>query len=816
MKQHDFTFEISTASSRKAKRWDNKPITWSKFKELCQDTERTDETAEEYARMSKDEQSRIKDVGGFVAGHIENGQRKKGNITSRSAATLDLDFATSDIWDEFTLQFSCAALLYSTHKHTDAKPRFRLVIPFSRDVTPLEYEPISRRIAETVGIEYFDSTTHDINRLFYWPSTSKDAPYVYECQDGNPLDVDQLLRTYTNFADPGEWPRSAREGDIVGKAIRMQEDPREKKGIYGTFCRAYTIEEAIEELLPDVYESTAVPGRYTYKAGTSGGGLVCYDGLFAWSHHETDPAAKDGHCHNAFDLVRIHKFGELDSNARPDTPATKMPSFLAMVDFCKNDERTHKLFIDEQHTEINADFGDIDPDELETPEWFADLERDKKGNIEKTYNNLIAIMLNDRKLKRVQYDEFSKNDVTHEPAFKPSSGFLVTDESAGKIAACLEKKYHLSISLNKVFEVLKSTERERGFNPVQDHITAAQWDGTPRIETALIDYLGAEDTPLNRAQTKLWFVAAVARAFEPGTKFDNVLTLPGPQGIGKSTFFRIIGNAWFSDSFSFASSDKEKVEAVTAGWIIEISELNGLKRANDAEAAKAFLSKCIDRIRPAYGHKVEEYPRHSVFAATTNESNFLQGENGNRRWWIIPVRGKGTVDSWAKLLRQNAPQMLAEAYSYYKDDTPLYLSAELEQQANEVQTAFADDAADPLIESIESYLNMLVPLNYEGMSRQERINWRRNDDDPLRPAGTMHLTTVTARQIIDELPGTDMKSDSRRDVRRVNTLMNYVEGWTRAGNLFDGRGVPREYRRPDGRVKQPWIRTTPVEDEGDL
>ena len=133
-----------------------------------------------------------------------------------------------------------------------------------------------------------------------------------------------------------------------------------------------------------------------------------------------------------------------------------------------------------------------------------------------------------------------------------------------------------------------------------------------------------------------------------------------------------------------------------------------------------------------------------------------------------------------------------------------------------MQTAFADDAADPLIESIESYLNMLVPLNYEGMSRQERINWRRNDDDPLRPAGAMHLTTVTARQIIDELPGTDMKSDSRRDVRRVNTLMNYVEGWTRAGNLVDGRGVPREYRRPDGRVKQPWIRTTPVEDEGDL
>lgn len=816
MKQHDFTFEISTAGSRKAKQWDNQRITWSKFKELCKDTKRTRETAEEYTRMTKEQQNSVKDVGGFVAGHIENGQRKKGNITSRSAATLDLDFANSDIWEEFTLQFSCAALLYSTHKHTDAKPRFRLVIPFSRDVNALEYEPISRRIAEAVGIDYFDSTTHDINRLFYWPSTSKDAPFVYECQDGQPLDVDELLSSYTNFADPGEWPKAKKEGDIIQSKLKSLEDPREKKGICGVFCRAYTIEEAIEELLADVYETTSQAGRYTFKAGTSGGGLVCYDGLFAWSHHETDPAAKDGHCHNAFDLVRIHKFGELDSSARPDTPATKMPSFLAMEHFCKNDERTQKLFIDEQHAAISEDFGEIDPDELDTPEWFADLERDKKGNIEKTYNNLISIMLNDRKLKRVQFDEFSKNDVTSEPAFKPSSGFLVTDESAGKIAAYLEKKYQLSISLNKVFEVLKSTERERGFNPVQDHITAAQWDGTPRIETALIDYLGAEDTPLNRAQTKLWFVAAVARAFEPGTKFDNVLTLPGPQGIGKSTFFRIIGDTWFSDSFSFASSDKEKVEAITAGWIIEISELNGLKRANDAEAAKAFLSKCIDRMRPAYGHKVEEYPRHSVFAATTNETNFLQGENGNRRWWIVPVKGKGTVDSWAKLLQQNAPQMLAEAYSYYKADMPLYLSSEREQQANEVQTIYADDAADPLIDMIESFLNARVPSNYESMTRKERVIWRRTDDDPLRPSGEKYIDVVTAQQIIDELPGTELRSDSKRDVRRVNLAMRYVEGWKRVEGLFNGSGVPFDYLPKSGRIKQPWVRVKAVDDGGDI
>lgn len=123
-------------------------------------------------------------------------------------------------------------------------------------------------------------------------------------------------------------------------------------------------------------------------------------------------------------------------------------------------------------------------------------------------------------------------------------------------------------------------------------------------------------------------MAAVARVFSPGCKFDNVLTLPGPQGIGKSTFFKTISGKWFNDSFSFASGDKEKVETITNGWIIEISELNGLKRANDVEAAKAFLSRCSDYMRPAYGHKVVEFMRHNVFAATTNETNFLQGTMG--------------------------------------------------------------------------------------------------------------------------------------------------------------------------------------------
>ena len=316
--------------------------------------------------------------------------------------------------------------------------------------------------------------------------------------------------------------------------------------------------------------------------------------------------------------------------------------------------------------------------------WKKDLATDSYGNPVRSIANLRLIFTLDENLSQIRYDTFCQDDVCFCPLFRNVNGNKIDEESAGKIQDYLERTYRIRLTQNKVFEILKTTSSERSFNPVQEFITQETWDGQPRIATTIIDYLGAEENPLVREQTKLWFVAAVARVFSPGCKFDNVPTLPGPQGIGKSTFFKDISGRWFNDSFSFASGDKEKVETITNGWIIEISELNGLKRANDADAAKAFLSRCSDYMRPAYGHKVVEFMRHNVFAATTNETNFLQGDNGNRRWWIIPVKGNGHVSEWLDILQRAVPQLWAEAYAYYRQGMKLYLSPDMEIKANEV------------------------------------------------------------------------------------------------------------------------------------
>ena len=154
-------------------------------------------------------------------------------------------------------------------------------------------------------------------------------------------------------------------------------------------------------------------------------------------------------------------------------------------------------------------------------DWKDNLVTDSKGNVSKTISNLRMIFTHDENLRQIRFDTFCQDDISFSPLFRNVNGNKVDEESVGKIQDYLEQNYDLRLTQNKVFEILKTTASERNFNPVQDYICKEKWDGTPRIETAIIDYLGAEDTPLIREQTKLWFVAAVARAFEPGCKFDN-------------------------------------------------------------------------------------------------------------------------------------------------------------------------------------------------------------------------------------------------------------------------------------------------------
>lgn len=798
---NDFSIDLATAHSRIAKKWRNRHWLWSELLQRCSETKRTGETAAEYARMSKEEQSNVKDVGGFVGGYLSGGIRKNANVMYRTVATLDIDYGTVNVWDDFTMAFGFAAMIYSTHKHSSKTPRYRLVFPLSRQVSPAEYEPLCRKIAAEIGIDLFDDTTYELPRLFYWPSTSKDADFVFDYQDGPACDVDAILSQYVDYKDVSAWPLSSREGDVIAHEIKKQGDPTEKPGVIGAFCRAYSIEDAIDTFLSDKYEKTGHDGRYTYKLGSVAGGLVCYEGKFAYSHHETDPASKQ--LCNAFDLCRVHLFGAQDEGSRA-LDVTRKPSYAAMQEFAAKDKAVKLLMARERAQAAADDFDGLDDAELPedyNDEWKAELEYTKSGKLLCNIANIILILENDPALAgHIVHDLFTGMDSAKDglPWNKNANQWTDTDDA--NLRVWLEKHYDIT-GKEKIADALTAVLTRHSYHPIRDYLSGLTWDGVPRLDRIIIDYMGAEDSELNRAMSRKHFVAAVARVFNPGCKYDYCLIMSGAEGIGKSTLLRVMGGKWFNDSITTLEG-KEGMEQLRRAWVVELGELSSIKRS-DVEQVKAHLSKQVDIYRAAYARRVLEHPRQCVFCGTTNEALFLKGDTGNRRFWVIPVVAElRKYRDWSEAIRRDRDQLWAEAVHYYKQGEPLYLSEELEAQAKQRQQDFNDDNDDPIVAMLDKYLNTLLPVNWGTMDIQARRSYLR-DPDPLQAEGTVKRDKVCAAEFICEQLGKDMADkDYKYLCRRVSKMIGDRPEWERVSSTKHAAklyGTQRGFRR----VEQP-------------
>lgn len=792
--KYDFTIDLATAHSRVSKKWRNRHWQWSELLERCSETKRTGETAAEYARMSGEEQSNVKDVGGFVGGYLSGGIRKNTNVLYRSVATLDIDYGTVNVWDDFCMAFNFAAMLYSTHKHSEAAPRYRLVFPLSRQVTPAEYEPVCRKIAAELGIDLFDDTTYELPRLFYWPSTSKDADFVFEYQDGPACNVDQILAQYVDPYDVSAWPMSSRENTVIAHEIKKAGDPTEKPGLIGAFCRAYTIEEAIERFLSDCYEPTSTPGRYTYKLGSVAGGLVCYENKFAYSHHETDPASRQ--LCNAFDLCRIHLYGAKDEGSRA-TDVTRKPSFAAMQEMAAADKNVKLLMARERSASVADDFDSVEVPEDYNDEWKAELEYTKSGKLLCNIQNIILVLENDPALKgHITHDEFTGYDVITGGLPWNKQAKQWSDRDDANLRVWLERNYDIT-GKDKIYDALAAILTRHSYHPIRDYLNGLHWDGTPRLERLIIDYIGAEDTELNRTMTRKHFTAAVARIFQPGCKYDYCLILTGPEGAGKSTLLGKMGGKWFNDSIT-TTEGKEGMEQLRGAWIIEMGELASIKRS-DVESVKAYLSKRDDSYRAAYGRRKENHPRQCVFCGTTNEALFLKGDNGNRRFWVIAVDpALRKYQHWPEALDRDRDQIWAEAVEYYRRGEKLYLDDQLEAQARQRQEAYNDDSDDPIVAMLHKFLDMKLPADWPTRDIPDRRRYIRTPD-PLQADGVEMRSRVCAAEFICEQLGREISDKEFKYLaRRVSKMIASLPNWERMGasrHADRWYGVQKAFRR---------------------
>ena len=785
--KHNPALWISTGESRFSVTWKNKQIHWSELLARLKDPTVTQETQAEYFKMTKSQQDKIKDVGGFVGGTLKDGHRKTDTVKMRTVLTFDLDAAPVDFVVNMQLDAPYAWAVYSTHKHTPDKPRYRLIVPLTRHVSPDEYEAVMRKLAEEIGLEYMDSTTFQPSRLMYWPSCSRDAEYVFEYNDDKVLDPDEILKKYPDWTDISYWPVCPDEVRVQKKRAEKQQEPTEKKGPVGTFCRTYDVPAAIATFLPDVYEPVdGKDDRYTYLQGTTHGGLVIYDnGAFCYSNHSTDPV--HGMDLNAFDLVRLHKYGSEDETAPEGTPVTRLPSYKAMIELIRTDKNCIRTYDADRRASAADDFSG-EPDH----EWRLGLSRTKKGEVEPTMDNLLMILRMDEELAGIKYNLLTGYVTITDPVpwNKNAGEWRNADDSELYVYLSIQ---YCSFRRQDLADALVTVARERSFHPIRDYLRGLpEWDGSTRAETILIDYLGADDSDYTREVTKRWLIAAISRVMRPGCKYDYVPVLSGPAGIGKSMLIGKLGGQWFSDNLSFEDmKDKTAAEKIQGTWINEISELKGMRKM-EVEGIKSFVSRQEDIYRPAYGRRVEHIKRGCVFIGTSNADDYLKDTTGNRRFWPVEVSGKCKAKPW-EITDEMRDQIWAEAWYYYDvlDDTDLILSAESEAEAAERQLqALESDERKGLV---EIFLNRKLPEDWADKDLESRRFWLDSDDED----GDVERETVSVMEIWAECFKKRPEDKKRADSDDIARILQQL-GWKRDGRAtrrLPIYGVQGVYRR---------------------
>lgn len=773
-------YSIAVGNSCETKFWANEEVT---FDELCKrlsKTKYTSETIEQYKYFNKEERNKAKDNGGFVGGKLKGTKRGLSEVLFRSMLTLDLDKAKLGFIDKFAAESRYLSCLYTTHSHTKEEPRCRVIVPLSRDVTPDEYNAIARLYASQFGIEQFDACSFRIAQLMFYPTTPKGGEFIFKKIEGEVLNPDEFLADYPMWQDISTLPLTPDElpKNNVQRG-RKKKDPTELKGVIGAFCRAYTVQEAIETYLSDVYEPTDKNNRYSLKSADSKGGLIIYDDKYAFSHHATDIAC--GRELNAFQLVMLHLFGSDNNDA-----------VKKMKEVARDDERVR--------TQLILDNGEFNEDEInddsqsESPivnkvkpikDWISKLSIGIDGAIENTSKNLEIILENDKNLQGFAYNELSNRVevIGRVPWDRPKDNRFWREADESQLRLYIDKKYIEFKERN--FEVaFNSIVDNRRFHPVRNYLDSLpKWDGVKRVEEVFIKFLSADDNDYTRAITKKTFAACVARAYHPGIKFDSIPVLDGAQGIGKSTLIKYLaGEEFFSDNLSLTDmNDKTAAEKIQGNWLIEIGELSGMKKA-DIEKVKSFVSTTDDKYRASYGRVVESHPRQCVIFATVNGDGrgYLRDITGNRRFWIVKCNQMLQKRMWDENDKNYRDQFWSEAKEIYESGEELYLEGNLLDIATDYQNEALEQ--DERVGIVEQYLNRLLPTNWHEMDLYKRRSFL-NGDDFICEKGTIQRTEVSNAEIWCECFGKSQSDLKSSDSYQLAAIMKQIGGWERTSSI---------------------------------
>lgn len=497
---------------------------------------------------------------------------------------------------------------------------------------------------------------------------------------------------------------------------------------------------------------------------------------------------------------------DLDDDEPGAQPPAKTDRVAALLDDSPDDRIS--ALLDDSDDLTDAEIVQATPDDLMDhkiakaefdPEWRSKLQITEEGTIRVTLHNVTLIVKNDPRFRGIAcYNEFRGTPVLRrEPGrlkmkkeslkgtlqlddeiFKvkdPLNGDLWMDEHDNFIRFILEAPprqggFGIRVSDRDLTAAVNNAARQHTFHPIKEILEWVKWDGVARLDHVFIDYLGCPDTPYHRETSRSWFLAGVARTYEPGHKFDFMPVLEGKQGRGKSTFVRNCGlhPDWFVELRGDFGNTQKMVEMMEGAFICELPELQGLDR-HEVNDVKAFLSSQRDKGRPAYARRVREYPRKSLIMGTTNEDAYLRDLTGGRRFWPIKVR-TDFIDTDA--LNQNILQIWAEAYHIYKEmrtaqpkgPLPLYLrNPESIEEAEQLQeTRRVESPEESLAGRIAQWLETPVGDGFED----------------LDGVSGGYRDRVCSREIWVEVLDQDEGRLNQQQNNQISRAMKLVPGWS--------------------------------------
>lgn len=773
----DHVLSIATAPKRNSRHWEQGEIEWGTILEWL------------------DEPGDVKESGNYLLGTLKKTpvkhrvdatkaclgyHRRKDAVVSRSAITLDVDYPEKDFLDRVQLVGEYAAIVHTTFSSAPDQLRYRVIIPTDREMAPDEYILCSTTVMKQLGEEQFDAGSAQPERYMFRPAAQQEDWFGSWVVDGPLAVVDTLLEESEEFQD-----------DLSGKPMptfgREKRDPFTLGGAIGAFNRAYQdLQMLIEEYeLP--YEPAGENRWHLVGARSQAGMGLAAEGII-YSHHANDPAY--GQACTAFDLVRLHLYGHLDEEAAPGTKVGDLPSQQAMMDLAGEDVLVRQEMAKTDFDDIIA-ANDFAKDEITAADLKLQVtRRNSDGQMKDTIGNWDLLMNGDPVFRSLYFNELTMSVETEGPLPWRSDLRIAKDPVFGEadrveMQQYIEREYKFRPGRDHLNGMVLAVANRRPIHPIRDYLEELEWDGVERLEECLP---GVAPTPYTRLVARKSLVAAVARIYEPGCKWDHTLILFGSEGLGKSFWINRMSKGYTATMGRIG--DKDTLLTAQRTWILTSDEGYSLRKS-DADATKEFLTRQEDVFRMPYDREARAHPRHFVIWGTTNDEVFLRQQEGNRRYLIVRCEEAVDFDAFTDRV---VDQIWAEAVHLYHEGEVLFFSDEESRLAAENRELFIEE--DSLAGVLHEYLSQKVPRNWNQMHPDQRISWMFNRMDGLVAEGDSDIEHVCTVQLWAEALRKPIGDQRRADLLEIGKSLRRL-GWEPVAEKerIQGYGPQTVYRR---------------------